>query len=104
MAEAKLLDTVALNHADYEKVEQCVEAFYNNPHIKLLLEHKKRVCEASVFVQHENLCLKARPDLYIKSKGIIADIKPRKALIHMSLNSERWISSGTQSKQRSTGK
>ena len=75
VAEAKLLDTVALNHADYEKVEQCVEALYNNPHIKLLLEHKKRVCEASVFVQHENLCLKARPDLYIKSKGIIADIK-----------------------------
>ena len=75
VAEAKLLDTVALNHADYEKVEQCVEALYNNPHIKLLLEHKKRVCEASVFVKHEGLCLKARPDLYIQSKGIIADIK-----------------------------
>ena len=68
-------NTVALNIADYEKVEQCVEALYNNPHIKLLLEHKKRVCEASVFVKHEKLCLKARPDLYIQSKGIIADIK-----------------------------
>ena len=75
VAEAKLLDTVALNHADFEKVEQCVEALYNNPHIKLLLEHKKRVCEASVFVKHEGLCLKARPDLYIQSQGIIADIK-----------------------------
>jgi len=68
-------NTVALNIADYEKVEQCVEALYNNPHIKLLLEHKKRVCEASVFVKHEKLCLKARPDLYIQSQGIIADIK-----------------------------
>ena len=73
--KAKEQNTVALNHADYEKVEQCVEALYNNPHIKLLLEHKKRVCEASVFAKHEKLCLKARPDLYIQSKGIIADIK-----------------------------
>jgi len=73
--KAKELNTVALNVADYEKVEKCVEALYNNPHIKMLLEHKKRVCEASVFVQHEKLCLKARPDLYIQSQGIIADIK-----------------------------
>ena len=73
--KAKELNTVALNVADYEKVEKCVEALYNNPHIKLLLEHKKRVCEASVFVKHEGLCLKARPDLYIQSQGIIADIK-----------------------------
>jgi len=68
-------NTVALNIADYEKVEQCVASLYNNPHIKLLLEHKKRACEASVFVKHEKLCLKARPDLYIQSQGIIADIK-----------------------------
>ena len=75
VAEAKEQNTVALNHADYEKVEHCVAALHKNPHIKMLLEHKKRVCEASVFAKHEGLCLKARPDLYIQSQGIIADIK-----------------------------
>jgi len=76
-AEAELLETVALTKGDFAKVEQMVNALHGNPHIHKLLSHKERICEASVFAQHPDtkLRMKARPDLYIESKGLIVDIK-----------------------------
>ena len=76
-AEAELLETVALTKGDFAKVELMVNALHGNPHIHKLLAHKERVCEASVFAEHPDtkLRMKARPDLYIESKGLIVDIK-----------------------------
>ena len=76
-AEAELLETVALTSGDFAKVELMVNALHGNPHIHKLLAHKERVCEASVFAEHPDtkLRMKARPDLYIESKGLIVDIK-----------------------------
>jgi len=75
-AEAALRDTVALTSGDYDKVERMVEALRNNEHIAKLLDHPKRIVEASVFAKHDvGLCMKARPDLYIEKQGIIVDVK-----------------------------
>ena len=75
-AEAALRDTVALTSGDYDKVERMVEALRNNEHIAKLLDHPKRIVEASVFAKHPvGLCMKARPDLFIEKPGYIADVK-----------------------------
>lgn len=75
-AEAALRDTVALTSGDYDKVERMVEALRNNAHIAKLLDHPKRIVEASVFAKHPvGLCMKARPDLFIEKQGIVVDVK-----------------------------
>ena len=75
-AEAALRDTVALTSGDYDKVERMVEALRNNEHIAKLLDHPKRIVEASVFAKHPvGLCMKARPDLFIEKQGIVVDVK-----------------------------
>ena len=75
-AVAALRGTVALTSGDYDKVKRMVEALRNNEHIAKLLDHPKRIVEASVFAKHPvGLCMKARPDLYIEKQGIIVDVK-----------------------------
>ena len=75
-AEAALRDTVALTSRDYDKVERMVEALRENEHIAKLLDHPKRIVEASVFAKHDvGLCMKARPDLLIEKQGLVVDVK-----------------------------
>ena len=75
-AVAALRGTVALTSGDYDKVERMVEALRNNEHIAKLLDHPKRIVEASVFAKHPvGLCMKARPDLFIEKQGIVVDVK-----------------------------
>ena len=74
--EAELLGRIALTKTDYERVEQMVQALHRNPAINKLLSYKKGIVEASVFALHNSgICMKARPDLFIKKQGIMVDLK-----------------------------
>ena len=56
---------------------EIVGGLMNDSHCGKLLKEKDKICEASIFVQHEpsGLLLKCRPDIYSPKLGVMGDVK-----------------------------
>jgi hypothetical protein len=71
-AAGKLL----LTAGDFDQCEAMAQALLDNPQCGKILKDKQRVCEGSIFVEHDSgAVMKARPDLWIERTGVMADVK-----------------------------
>jgi len=63
----------------------------NDPACAKLLNAKDRICEASIFVEHESgLMLKCRPDIFSKKLRIMGDVKTTQDASPSGFNREIW--------------
>lgn len=70
-------DQIVLTEVEYHMAHRMAQETLKNKTCKDVLRHKKRANEVSVFAECERtgLVLKARPDLYIESEGLVYDVK-----------------------------
>ena len=63
----------------------------NDPTCSKLLNADDRICEASIFVEHESgMMLKCRPDIFSKNMKIMGDVKTTQDASPSGFNREIW--------------
>ena len=63
----------------------------NDPTCSKLLSADDRICEASIFVEHESgMMLKCRPDIFSKNMKIMGDVKTTQDASPSGFNREIW--------------
>jgi len=75
--KSRAIGNIPLPIADYERYQFSCKALLDDEHIGPILKDQRRKTEVSIFAKHPRtgLLLKARPDLYIKERGLMVDVK-----------------------------
>lgn len=76
-AEAEAEGVTLLPEKEYHQVFDIAHALLKHPEAKDILTADDKICEASIFVKHPEtgLDLKVRPDIFVPSMGVMADVK-----------------------------
>ena len=76
-AKADFDNKLLMTESDYDLSEGMAKEIMRQPLIAEIIEHAEAVKEQSIFVKcpETNLELRCRPDLYIRSAGIVLDLK-----------------------------
>lgn len=76
-AEAEAEGVTLLPEKEYHQVFDIAHALLKHPEAKDILTADDKICEASIFVKHPELKLdlKIRPDIFVPSMGVMADVK-----------------------------
>lgn len=76
-AEAEADGVTLLPEKEYHQVFDIAHSLLAHPEAKDILTADDKICEASIFVEHPRtgLELKVRPDIFVPSMGVMADVK-----------------------------
>ena len=74
---AKADGAVLLPEKEFDVAERAAQKLLDHPSAGKILKAEDKICEASITVKHPRtgLELKIRPDIYVPSTGVMADVK-----------------------------
>lgn len=74
---AKADGAVLLPEKEFDVAQRAAQKLLDHPSAGKILKDPDRICEASITVKHPRtgLQLKIRPDIYVPSTGVMADVK-----------------------------
>ena len=76
-AEAEAAGAVLLPEKEYDVAHKAAQKLLDHPSAGNILKAEDKICEASITLKHPRtgLQLKIRPDIYVPSTGVMADVK-----------------------------
>jgi hypothetical protein len=90
-AAAEADGATLLPEKEYYQAEDMAEALLKHAEAGEILKAKDKICEASIFVTHPNgLKLKVRPDIYVPSMSILADVKTAQSSEPRAFARQAW--------------